>query len=123
MSGPESILPKSCSSLSIVIIAEPKVPFARYRQEFPLALRPAGWHPICQFRYARASLILICKTNEIYCRFTTIILHHHFNCDEWRSPFLFGFDMHFLQTKPSHPQRPGFQQAAISLPKAVQKEI
>jgi len=34
MSGPESILPKSCSSLSIIIIAEPKVPFTRYRQDF-----------------------------------------------------------------------------------------
>jgi len=53
MPGPESILPKSCSSLSIIIIAEPKVPFARYRQEFPPDVETC-WHPVLSISLRRS---------------------------------------------------------------------
>ncbi|WP_206534662.1 hypothetical protein, partial [Mesorhizobium sp. M7D.F.Ca.US.004.03.1.1] len=73
--------PKSCSSLSIIIIAEPKAPFARYRQDstswrldLPLAPDPINFA-------VGVSPIITCKTNEIYCRFSTNILHHNFDCD------------------------------------------
>ncbi|MGX7875481.1 hypothetical protein ACVDG5_024600 [Mesorhizobium sp. ORM6] len=50
-----------------------------------------------------ASSLRFCKTNEIYCRFSTIILHYNFGSDARPSPSLFGFDMHFWRNEAAAP--------------------